>query len=631
MAREASLHSRLRLGQQLIAARRFEEARSLYREVCAQLGTDADCWFTLGAISGMLGRLDEAVACCEKAVAIAPRHAGAWFNLGIAHRDSGQLEKSIDALRKVLQLDVRHREAAATLAYVLAALHRHDEADAVLRQILREFPEHAGLHATRGSVMQVLNHSEAAIDAYAKALALRHPEPSAIHENMAVALCQQGRYRESIEHFEAALKIEPENARCCSNLLLTLHYLPVENPQSLLDRHRAWPGNARHVPGRRAATERPSARPERLRIGYVSSDLRRHSVAHFIEPLLRHHDAARYEITCHYSHPGVDETTSRLRKLAHRWRDVAALDDEKLYQTIVADRIDILVDLNGHTQGNRLAVFARRAAPVQLSFIGYPDTTGVSEMDYRLTDAIADPPGAEAWCTERLVRLPECFLCYQPPALAPAVVPPPCEKNSFVTFGSFNNLAKINSAVIAVWARLLREVPHSRLVIKNPSFTEQATRERYYGLFAVEGIPGERLDLLEYVPDGGAHLATYARMDIALDTFPYNGTATTCEALWMGVPVVTLRGARHSGRVGASLLAAAGLAGWIADTPEDYVKSAVTLARDHAALARLRSGLRERIAQSRLCQAPGYTRSVENAFEEMYREHARSHMADVPR
>lgn len=618
MTHAALLRSRLRLGKELIAARRFEEARAVYQQICARQKNDADNWFTLGAINGMLKRHEEAIECCSRAVTLNPRHPAAWYNLGIALRDTGQLDKSADALRKTLQLNPRHEDAASSLGHVLATLHRYEEAEEVFREMLRYQPGNAEFYAVYGSAMQTMGRFEAAINAYHKAIEMRHPKVAGIHENMAAALCLQGKYRESLDHFEAALKLEPQSACFCSSLLLTLHYLVDIDNATLFERHRNWPGNALR-PWRDAQSIcRKSSRPERLRIGYVSSDFRKHSVAYFIEPLLSQHDAARYEITCYFSHEDPDATTRRLKALAHRWRDVAGMDDEQLLRTIADDEIDVLVDLNGHTSGSRLPVFARRAAPVQVSFIGYPDTTGMTEMDYRLSDAIADPTGSERLCTESLVRLPGCFLCYRPPDTAPTVVSPPREQNGFVTFGSFNNLAKINSGVIKLWARLLREIPDSRLIIKNPSLTDKATQERFQVLFAAEGIADERLSLLGYIPDDKGHLGAYARMDVALDTFPYNGTTTTCEALWMGVPVVSLRGDRHSARVGASLLAAAECNEWVADTEEQYVHIARALSQDRNHLAELRARLRERVRHSRLCAAADYTRAVESAYEAMY-------------
>ncbi len=429
------LRSKLKLGKQLLAAKRFEEARSVYEYICARHRNDADNWFTLGAINGVLGRHEAAMACCSKAVELAPEHVAAWYNLGIALRDTGRTEQAATALRKTLSLNPKHESAATSLGHVLAALHRYDEAEDVFRNVLAYQPGNAEFYAVYGSAMQTMGRFEMALNAYRKALEMRHPEAAEIHENMAAALCLQGKFQESIEVSESMLKIQPDNARIYSGLLLTLQYLPNQIPKNLLDRHRRWPGNA--LPLAASPPHFPLAeRPERLRIGYVSSDLRKHSVAFFFEPLLTHHDAARFEVTCYFSHKDADTTTARMQRLAHRWRNVADLNDQQLLRMIAEDGIDILVDLNGHTAGSRLTVFARRAAPVQVSCIGYPDTTGVAEMDYRLTDAVADPAGAEHLCTETLVRLPSCFLCYRPPDDAPVPAPTPCENNGFITFGS---------------------------------------------------------------------------------------------------------------------------------------------------------------------------------------------------
>lgn len=611
------LRSKLKLGKKLLESKRFDEARTVYEQICAKRKNDADSWLTLGVINGLLQRHDEAVACCAKVVELTPQHAGAWYNLGIALRNTGQTEQASAALGKALALNPKHESAATSLGHILVALHRYDEAEEVFRSVLAYQSGNAEFYAVYGSAMQTMGRLEAAKKAYRKAIELHHPQTADIHENMAAALCLQGNFQESIEVSEAVLKMQPENARVYSGLLLTLQYLAEQSPESLLERHRHWPGNALHPSSLLPACASLKARPERLRIGYVSSDLRKHSVAYFVEPLLTHHDAARFEVTCYFSHKDADATTARLKRLAHHWRNVADLDDQQLLRMVDADGIDILVDLNGHTSGTRLTVFARRAAPVQVSFIGYPDTTGVAEIDYRLSDAIADPLGAERLCTESLVRLPGCFLCYRPPENAPDVAPVPCVKNGFATFGSFNNLAKVNPKVVALWAKLLRAIPDSRLVMKNPSLTDKSTRERYQALFADAGISGERLDLLGYIADDGGHLGAYGRIDIALDTFPYNGTTTTCEALWMGVPVISLRGDRHSARVGASLLTAVGSSEWIADTPEQYLQIAQSLVQDQPRLVQLRSGLREQMRISCLCSAQAYVKAVESAYDEM--------------
>jgi predicted O-linked N-acetylglucosamine transferase (SPINDLY family) len=399
-------------------------------------------------------------------------------------------------------------------------------------------------------------------------------------------------------------------------MLLTKHYLTGRDTDNLVEEHRRWPGNT--LPRTALpAHGKSETRPDRVRIGYVSSDLRRHSVAYFVEPLLAHHDAERFEVTCYFSHKDADATTNRLKNLAHRWRNVANLNDQQLLRMIADDGIDILVDLNGHTSGSRLTAFARRAAPIQVSCIGYPDTTGVTEMDYRISDAIADPAGTEHQSTEKLVRLPGCFLCYRPPDNAPDVARTPRESNGFITFGSFNNLAKVNVEVIELWASLLQEIPDSRLFIKNPSLTDASTRERYQALFESAGVSSDHLELMGFTPDSSGHLAAYGRIDIALDTFPYNGTTTSCEALWMGVPVISLRGDRHSARVGASLLSAAGHPEWIADTPEQYIQTVKQLAMDADRLTKLRFALRQQLKESRLCSAETYARAVEAAYDGM--------------
>lgn len=615
-SRDIFLRSKLKLGKRLFEARRFDEARSVYAQICSRRTNDVDSWFTLGAINGMLKRHQDVVACCSKVVALEPRHSAAWYNLGIALRETGQTEKAAAALRQCLSIDPKHVGAATSLGHILATLHRYEEAEEVFRRLLASQPGDAEFYAIYGSAMHTMLRYEAAIKAYRKAIDLGCSRQAEVLENMAAALCMQGKLEESVEAFRSALEASPGNPRIYSGMLLTLQYLSNQDAEDLRDMHRCWPGNARR-PTCSLSPSVPATRPERLRIGYVSSDFRTHSVAYFVEPLLAHHDATRFEVTCYFSHKDADAITARLQGYAHRWRNVAGLDDQQFQQLVTDDRIDILLDLNGHTAGNRLAVFASRAAPVQVSFIGYPATSGVAEMDYRLSDAVADPPGAERFCAESLVRLPGCFLCYRPLDNAPAVTRPPCETNGFVTFGSFNNLAKMNPEVIALWARLLRAIPDSHLLIKNPSLTDRTTRERYTTLFTDAGVPSEHLGLIGYVAGEAHHLANYSRIDIGLDTFPYNGTTTTCEALWMGVPVVSLRGARHSARVGASLLTAVGHPDWIADTPEQYIHIAQRLALDTGHLAQLRASLRGQMSASHLCSAQTYAKAVEDAFDEM--------------
>ena len=365
------------------------------------------------------------------------------------------------------------------------------------------------------------------------------------------------------------------------------------------------------------ANVREAAR--RLKIGYVSPDFRGHSVAYFVEPLLKGHDRQAVEVFCYAEVTRPDTVTAHLQGLVDHWLVTVGLSDEELAERIRADGIDILVDLAGHTANNRLRVFARKPAPVQVTWLGYPNTTGLEAIDYRLVDAVTDPVGeADAWASETLVRLEGGFLCYGGLKDAPEPTVPPCLKTGTVTFGSFNNPAKVSAATFDAWATLLSRLPQARLLLKGKPFADAATRALFLARLGERGVAAERVELVAWLPGTAAHLALYHRVDIALDPFPYNGTTTTCEALWMGVPVVTLRGDRHAGRVGASLLSQIGLTDLIANSVEEYVEIALALARNPGRLDDLRRALRPRMAASPLCDGRAFARKMEAAFRTMW-------------
>ncbi|MBC7881206.1 MAG: hypothetical protein H7Y37_07720 [Anaerolineae bacterium] len=365
----------------------------------------------------------------------------------------------------------------------------------------------------------------------------------------------------------------------------------------------------------------------RLRIGYLSPDLFCHSVANFFEPLLETHNRAGFEIFCYAEVEHPDTTTERLQKLSDHWCFTCQLSDEELVAQIRNDQIDILVDLAGHTANSRLLVFAYRPAPVQVTYLGYPNTTGLSQIDYRFTDALADPPRAEELHTETLVRLPKGFLCYRPISEVPEVLPPPCLVNGYITFGSFNSLQKLNSEIIQCWAAILLEIPDSRLLLKSSAFSDQLTLEDVQQRFLEAGIPAERLILVGRIPVRSAHVGYYSQIDIALDPFPYNGTTTTCEALWMGVPVITLEGNSHVSRVGVSLLSQLDLQEFIATTQTEYIETAVRLANNIDYLAQLRSQLRQRMAASSLCDAPSLAARIEESYRWMWDQYCQKSLA----
>jgi predicted O-linked N-acetylglucosamine transferase (SPINDLY family) len=358
----------------------------------------------------------------------------------------------------------------------------------------------------------------------------------------------------------------------------------------------------------------------RLRIGYVSPDLRNHSVAFFIEPILMSHSKEHFEIYCYSDVSSPDEVTHRIQKHANHWRSIVGISDEKVAELIRRERIDILIDLAGHTGGvNRILLFARKPSPVQISWIGYPSTTGLSTIDYKIVDDLTDPDGkTDQYYTEKLIRLPETFLCYLPDKNCPDVAALPALYKSFITFGSFNNFPKIGQQVILLWTEILKKVPNSHLIIKSLSFYDQTVISYIRNLFLDQGIEAERIELLQPFPSLREHLALYNRIDIGLDTFPYNGTTTTCEALYMGVPVITLAGNTHVSRVGVSLLSTVGLPELIAQTPEEYVAKAVNLAKDIEKLKSLRISLRGMMSRSPLTDAKKFTHHLEKAYQKMW-------------
>jgi protein O-GlcNAc transferase len=361
--------------------------------------------------------------------------------------------------------------------------------------------------------------------------------------------------------------------------------------------------------------------PQRaLRVGYVSADFRRHSVAYFLRGLVASHDRRRVRVYCYSNVERADTVTAEFQSLADEWRPVTGLPDAAVAEQVRADRIDILVDLGGHTGGNRLLVFARKPAPVQVTWLGYPNTTGLPAIDYRLTDDIADPPGeADALHTEKLVRLPGGFLCYRPGAEAAGTPAAPRDASAGpVTFGSFNTLSKVTAEVIRVWSAILGRIPGSRLLLKSEGLDEQGTRARVSGAFAAHGIAPDRIGLLPWIEGYGEHMALYSRVDVALDPFPYNGTTTTCEALWMGVPVIALRGNRHAARVGASVLYHAGLPQWIAEDEAGYIALAVAGAADPQALRASRPANAERARASALTDQVRFTHDLEGAYRGMW-------------
>jgi predicted O-linked N-acetylglucosamine transferase (SPINDLY family) len=646
--------SRLKQVKDLLAVNDPVAAQRLCEQICSSDKMNLEAHFLLGGICASRGQFEQAETRFTQAVVLNPNIAESYYNLGLCQLNQGKPQQAEPNFRTALRLNPRYTAACYNLAAILESRGNLEEATALFQNVTQLAPADASPHLRLGVIHQNLNQLEPAGIHYERAIALGtrdsdlflnlgvvrlqqqrypaalehltqalhlNPQHAKAHYNLGTAYLQMGRIVEAIRCFEQAVAIAPAPAfaEAHSSLLCALNYSADLDPASISVAHLEW-GKRYGVPPQR---EMLASSQRRLRIGYVSPDLREHAVATFLLPLLEHHDKNAFEIFCYANVAVPDAMTQRIQQQADVMRNIYAVSDELAAAMICDDGIDILVDLAGHTAGNRLGLFALKPAPVQLTYLGYPNTTGLEAMDYRFTDAHADPVDTgRSLHSETLVRLPHGFLCYRPPEDAPLVGELPALQAGHATFGSFNNLAKVTPQVIALWAQLLGRVPSAHLLLKAKPLADAAVQAQVLAGFAEHGIAAERIALLGAVPAAAQHMAMYGQVDIALDPFPYNGTTTTCEALWMGVPVITLAGDRHAARVGASLLAQVGQNEWVAKSADEYLEIAAMLAGDLAGLAKLRGVLRERLRKSPLCDEKRFARDVEDAYRQMLEKKA---------
>jgi predicted O-linked N-acetylglucosamine transferase (SPINDLY family) len=621
IAREPSAEGQNDLGIALNADGKADDAISSYRQALALRPGYIEAYNNLGNALGQQGHLDEAIAVYRQAIALRPNLPESHSNLGNALKQKQQLDEAIAAYRQAIALRPAYAEAWYNLGIALGDRGQFDQAIEAYRRAIALRPNYTAAHNNLGSALKDKGRTDEAVAVFRRAIALSPDLPEA-HYNLGITLPWQ--LDESIAALRQAIALRPSYHEAHSALVVSLHYPPACDPETIAEEHRRW-GRAHAEPLRKFIQPHANDRnPERrLRIGYVSPDFKQHAVAPMVLPLLACHDRERFELFCYAQVPKPDAMTERFRAQADQWRGTVGLSDEQMAGLIRQDRIDILVDLAGHTAGGRLLVFARKPAPVQIARQGYPDTTGLSTMDYRMTDALADPPGlTEGLHSEQLIRLPRTNWIYQPPENSPAPrqAPDLHPSGGSITFGCFNNFAKVTEPMLLLWGRVLAAVPGSRLLLKAQGLSSPGTRQRVGELFTRAGIDHQRLELRGFEPGHGSHLALYNRVDIALDPFPYHGTTTTCEALWMGVPVVTLAGQTHVSRVGVSLLTNMGLGELIAANQEDYKKIAVELAFDRPRLCHLHSTLRQQMAQSPLMDAPSFARDIEAVYRDVWRK-----------
>ncbi|MCH8923821.1 MAG: tetratricopeptide repeat protein, partial [Planctomycetes bacterium] len=540
------------LGRALYDQGRLAEAELSLREASRLAPDRARGHYNLATILHQQGKLDEAGRCYRRSLELNPNDVDVHNNLGMLLAALGAAGEAEAHYRRAAQIDPQVAAAHNNLAVILADQHRHVEAVAACRKAVEVAPDSAAGYCNMARSLQNLGQIDEAIQASRRAIEL-DPKMAGSYCNLGMCQQERGQLDEAIAAYRTGIGIDPADWQQHSNLIYALNYHPGFDPQTVFDEHREW--GRRHADPLTAgfAPHQNDRSPgRRLRIGYVSGHFRSHAVAVFAEPMLAAHDHAQFEIFCYSNFVGSDETTRRFQTSADHWRDVFAHSDQAVCEAIRRDAIDVLVDLDGHINGNRLPVFARKPAPIQVTYIGYQNTTGMSAMDYRLTDGHADPPGTtEAYYTEKLVRLPRSFFCYLPDRAVPPVGRLPALDRGSVTFGSFNQFSKVTPEVLAAWADLLRAVPDARLVLvaRVTPWLERYVAES----FERQGIDARRVELTPRRPHH-EYLELISRVDVALDAFPFNGHTTTCDCLWQGVPVVTMAGKTYASRFGSTAL-----------------------------------------------------------------------------
>ncbi len=562
-----------------------------------------------------MGRLDDALAAYETALQLRPDFADAHYNRGNALQDMGRLDDALAAYETAIRLRPDDADTPYNRGNALREMGHLDGALASYETAIRLRPGYAEAHVNQGNTLRAMGRLDDALAAYETAIRLR-PDYAEAHNNRGNALQEMARLEEALAAYDTALHLRPDYADAHSNKLLALHYGALDARGAIAAAARAFGASVDRTGAPEAFINSPNP-DRRLRIGYVSGDLRRHPVGYFLQSILRHHAPGAVEVFCYSSCFKDDDLTAFFQSHADHWRRLYGLTDEAAADLIRADAIDILVDLSGHTNLNRLGLFAYRPAPVQISWLGYFGTTGLAAMDYVLADRFVVPPGEEDAFTEQVWRMPGSYLCFMPPDLDLPVQPR--DLNGSVTFGSFNNLAKLSSHTVSMWAQVLQSVPRSRLLLKTSQLGDAAVCQAVRARFSSHGVEAARL-LLEGPSPRAELMASYNRVDIALDPSPYGGGTTTAEALWMGAPVITLRGGTWVGRVSESILSSVGLSDLVAGSQAEYVTLAADLAADQDRRTALHASLRSRLEGSPFCDGAKFTRHLEDAYRGMWKQ-----------
>lgn len=563
--------------------------------------------------------LQQAGELYDQILQLDPSNVDALEQFGLTLSKLGRVPNAVALLERAISIDPKRVRSMYMLACLIGGTERDIEAISLYKKVIKANPSLIEAHNNLGVIYKNNEQFELAIDCFS-AVVKAQPKSGYALSNLGNVLKDAGKMDQAVEVLNRAVGAEPTLTAAYSNLLVSLNYLEKIPPEEAYEKHLAWkhylPKNLQ--PSRFELSSRLTKKAK-LRIGYVSPDLHNHSVGYFIDSVFSHYDRDSYEVYAYYNNTREDSIQARFSGLVDHWVAVENIGDIELADKIYTDQIDILVDLAGHTANNRLAVFYQKPAPVQVTWLGYPNTTGLSQIDYRISDNVADPVGSsDGFTIESLFRLETGFLCYTPLMVASDLSQLPALSTGSVTFGSFNNLVKISDLVVKTWSQILKRVPGSRLLLKSRQLGNAMTRNALIAKFGDQGIDGSRLSLHAMLPARNDHMALYDEIDIGLDTFPYNGTTTTCEAMWMGVPTLTLCGDRHASRVGSSLMNRVGLNEFVAKSTEDYIDKAVALTEDIAALSSLRGDLRRRMKESPLCQPLAFCQALEQGYRTMW-------------
>jgi predicted O-linked N-acetylglucosamine transferase (SPINDLY family) len=606
------------LGNILQGMGKLEEAEASCRQAIALKYDYAEAHNNLGITLQELGRLVEAEASCRQAIALKPNYAEAHSNLGVTLQELGRLEEAEASCRQAIALKSDFAEAHYNLGVTLKELGRLDEAEASYRQTISLKPDFVEGHNNLGNILQGLGRLEEAQASFTQAISLK-PDYAEAHSNLGVTLKDLGRLEEAEASYTQAIVLKPDYAEAHSNrlfLIASMHFQPA-----LYQKYSRDFSNMVRKRVDKQFVDWPSAKEfERLRIGFVSGDFKSHPVGHFLEGLLIQLQSSSCDLFAYPTVDFEDQITGRLKHLFHAWHPLVDLSDEQAAQRIHNDNIHILIDLSGHTAHNRLPVFAWKPAPVQVTWLGYFASTGLSEMDYLLGDPFVTPKAEADHFIEEIWRLPESYLCFTPPKIDVAVGPLPAFSNGFITFGCFNKLSRMTDEVVATRAKILRAVPASKLFLKDKQLEYKSICDRVIARFRAYGISADRL-ILEGRESRERYLACYNRVDVALSPFPYGGGTTSVEGLWMGVPVITKMGNYFLSHLGESIAHNSGLSDWVATDKSDYIAKAINFSSDLEALDTLRKGLRERLLQTPLCDARSFASDVETAYQDMWRKY----------